>query len=56
VTTPPCGACRQVIAEFAASDVPVRYALAYGILDTTVAALLPGTFTPDALDAGRGVG
>jgi homotetrameric cytidine deaminase len=56
VTTPPCGACRQVIAEFAAPDVPVRYALAYGILDTSVAALLPGAFTPDALDAGRGVG
>jgi homotetrameric cytidine deaminase len=56
ITTPPCGACRQVIAEFADPGVEVRYALAYGILDTTVAALLPGAFTPEALDAGRGVG
>ena len=54
VTTPPCGACRQVIAEFAAPDVPVRYARAGGIVDTNVADLLPGAFTPAALEASRG--
>jgi homotetrameric cytidine deaminase len=54
LTTPPCGACRQVIAEFAAPDVPVRYAAADGVIDTTVAGLLPGAFTPAALAQARG--
>jgi homotetrameric cytidine deaminase len=56
VTTAPCGACRQVIAEFAAPDVPVRYAEGSGVRDTTVGALLPGAFTAHALDAARGDG
>ena len=54
VTTPPCGACRQVIAEFAAPSVPVRYALADGVADTTVAGLLPAAFASTALAAPRG--
>ncbi|MEP3346405.1 MAG: cytidine deaminase [Litoreibacter sp.] len=42
---PPCGGCRQKIAEFAAGDVPVVLATTSGVLEkTTVAALLPGAF------------
>jgi len=56
ITTTPCGACRQVISEFSARDVPVRYALADGTADTTVGELLPGAFDADALAALRGIG
>lgn len=42
---PPCGGCRQKIAEFAESDTPVTMATTAGErLDTTVADLLPGRF------------
>lgn len=41
---PPCGACRQVIAEFAAPDTPVCF-LQNGLLVTrTLAELLPASF------------
>ena len=41
---PPCGACRQVIAEFAAPALPVTF-LQNGLLTTkTLAELLPATF------------
>ncbi len=41
---PPCGACRQVIAEFAAPDAPVCF-LQNGLLVTqTLDELLPSTF------------
>jgi len=41
---PPCGACRQVIAEFAAAELPVTF-LQNGLLTTkTLAELLPATF------------
>lgn len=41
---PPCGACRQVITEFAAPDAPVCF-LQNGLLVTqTLAELLPATF------------
>lgn len=41
----PCGACRQVMAEFFAPDAPVILAnLAGAVERTTVGALLPGAF------------
>lgn len=45
----PCGACRQVIAEFADRDTPVWLTNLKGdVQQTTVGALLPGAF--DASD------
>jgi cytidine deaminase len=42
---PPCGGCRQKLAEFATGDVPVTLATVDGAEHrTTVAALLPGAF------------
>ncbi|UWQ20343.1 cytidine deaminase [Jannaschia sp. W003] len=42
---PPCGGCRQKLAEFAGGDVPVTLATVDGAeRRTTVAALLPGAF------------
>jgi len=56
VTTPPCGACRQVLAEFAAPDAPLSYACADGDwIDTTIGDLLPAAFDPNALEAARGI-
>ena len=43
VTTPPCGACRQVLAEFG-RDLRVLYTTIDGHEATTVDALLPATF------------
>lgn len=40
----PCGACRQVVAEFAAPDVPVYCEAAGGPHRWTVAELLPDAF------------
>jgi len=41
----PCGACRQVLAEFADADTPVASDAADGsLVVTTVGALLPGAF------------
>lgn len=46
----PCGACRQVISEFCAPDMPVILTNVDGeIKETTVAELLPGAFTPQNL-------
>jgi cytidine deaminase len=43
---PPCGGCRQKIAEFAAPDTPVTLCTTSGLRRTvTVADLLPGSFT-----------
>ena len=43
--TPPCGGCRQKLAEFARGDTPVLLATVSGAtLATTVAELLPGRF------------
>ena len=48
---PPCGGCRQKLAEFSAPDVPVTIATISGIEKTlTVAQLLPGAFTPEHMD------
>lgn len=45
---PPCGGCRQKLAEFAEADVTVTMATTDGAsLTMTVAALLPGRFTAD---------
>ena len=45
---PPCGGCRQKLAEFARGDVPVTLATTKGAATTlTVADLLPGAFGPD---------
>ncbi|MGV3488027.1 MAG: cytidine deaminase [Tuberibacillus sp.] len=42
---PPCGACRQVMAELCPQDMPVYLTNLEGdILETTVADLLPGAF------------
>ena len=43
----PCGACRQVLAEFCAPEMPVFYARLTGgrFVATTVGALLPQAFT-----------
>ena len=44
----PCGGCRQKIAEFAGGDVVVTLATTDGtVLDTTVSAVLPGSFDAD---------
>ncbi|BET68395.1 cytidine deaminase [Opitutales bacterium ASA1] len=44
-TFPPCGACRQVIAEFAGPDVPVLYhAAGRAPVRTSVGELLPQAF------------
>ncbi|MGV8986589.1 MAG: cytidine deaminase [Cypionkella sp.] len=43
---PPCGGCRQKIAEFAAPDVKVTLCTTDGLQQVmTVAELLPGVFT-----------
>ena len=48
---PPCGGCRQKLAEFSAPDVPVTMATISGIEKTlTVAQLLPGAFKPEHMD------
>ena len=42
---PPCGGCRQKLAEFGAGDVPVTLATVAGDeRHTTIAELLPGAF------------
>ncbi len=46
----PCGACRQVISEFCAPEMPVILTNVKGdIKETTVGELLPGAFTPTDL-------
>jgi len=41
---PPCGACRQVIAEFAVPDAPVCFLQNGLLVAQTLAELLPSTF------------
>ena len=46
----PCGACRQVIAEFCEPNMPVYLINMKGdVHETTVAELLPGAFSPEDL-------
>lgn len=47
----PCGACRQVLVEFCAPDMPVYLTNLEGaVSETTIAELLPGAFTTGDLD------
>lgn len=56
LTTTPCGACRQVLAEFGAPGVPVTYARADGSWsDTTLGELLPVAFDAAAPETARGI-
>lgn len=41
---PPCGACRQVIAEFAGPDTKIGFLQNGALVTRTLAELLPGTF------------
>lgn len=48
---PPCGGCRQKLAEFGAPDTKVTLCTTDGQqFVTTIAALLPGAFTADHMD------
>ena len=54
-STPPCGACRQVLAEFGAPGVPVTYLRADGgWVETTLGDLLPAAFAAPGLATARG--
>lgn len=45
---PPCGACRQVLAEFCSPDTVIWLANTKGeIMETTIEKLLPGAFTAE---------
>ena len=47
---PPCGRCRQQLAEFAGADTPVHLCGPEGVrASTTLGELLPLAFGPDAL-------
>ncbi|WP_088008004.1 cytidine deaminase [Indiicoccus explosivorum] len=47
----PCGACRQVMAEFFPADMPVYLTNLTGdVQETTVRGLLPGAFTMEDLN------
>ena len=51
----PCGACRQVIAEFCSPDMPVYLTNLNGtVQQTTVSELLPGAFSTEDLDYAAG--
>lgn len=51
----PCGACRQVLAEFCDPDMPVYLTNLKGdVQDTTISELLPGAFTPEDLKYAAG--
>ncbi|WP_293572748.1 cytidine deaminase [Phaeobacter sp.] len=48
---PPCGGCRQKLAEFGAADVPVTLATTDGAVRTTnIGELLPGAFGADHME------
>lgn len=51
---PPCGGCRQVLAEFCGPDAPVVYSTPGGRAErTTVGELLPSAFGAGDLQLGR---
>ena len=43
-SSPPCGACRQVLAEFALPNAPVTFSAANGVRTMTFSELLPAGF------------
>lgn len=48
---PPCGGCRQKLAEFGGSDVPITLATTGGAeMTTTIGDLLPGAFDAGHMD------
>lgn len=48
---PPCGGCRQKLAEFGKAEVPVTLATTGGArLETTIGDLLPGRFDMSHMD------
>ncbi|MFC5739440.1 cytidine deaminase [Sinirhodobacter huangdaonensis] len=48
---PPCGGCRQKLAEFGRGETPVTLATTSGArLDTSIGALLPGRFDASHMD------
>ncbi|GAA0362614.1 cytidine deaminase [Bacillus horti] len=48
---PPCGACRQVLAEFCDPQMPVYLSNLKGMIEeTSVSQLIPGAFTKHDLD------
>ncbi len=50
---PPCGGCRQKLAEFSRHDTPVTLATTDGrTLETTVGELLPGRFEAAHMERG----
>lgn len=50
-TFPPCGVCRQVMAEFCSADFPVLLVESETAWKrTTLSELLPLSFTPDHID------
>jgi cytidine deaminase len=54
---PPCGGCRQVLAEFCDAEVPVVFAAPEGAaVETTVGALLPHAFSGADLETPRSGG
>jgi cytidine deaminase len=51
---PPCGACRQVMAEFCDPSIPVYFASADDVpKQSTMAALLPQPFGPSILSSSQ---
>lgn len=51
IPVPPCGGCRQKLAEFAKPEVKITLATVDGkTTETTVGGLLPGSFGADFLD------
>ena len=57
ITISPCGACRQVLAEFGTAETRVVYGSASGPVETTLGALLPAAFDAAVLrDGPRGAG
>lgn len=49
----PCGACRQVMAEFFLPDMPIYLTNLKGeVLETTISNLLPGAFSSEDVNYG----